>query len=347
MGRGTGAAPDAAQPGERRGDERRAPHPPRRGRPGADGRRRRQGRERAPRPGPGAAADVAARRRARSQRGDGPKGEVLGVARLAGIQAAKQTAALIPLAHPLPLTFVDVSASVEVEAGLVELIAEARTVARTGVEMEAMTACAVAALTVYDMVKGLERGVEIEQVVLLEKSGGRSRLAARGGRRGGGAVRAAIITISSSRPRGEGEDESGPRLAALAARARRRGRRARGDRRRARPDRGAAAPLGRRRGLRADPDQRRHRLRPRRRHPGGDARGDRARGARDRRGDARGLARAHPALDALARRRRHPRRDPDRQLPRQPARHRAGRRGDRRRPPPRLALLRERPTPHD
>jgi cyclic pyranopterin phosphate synthase len=106
--------------------------------------------------------------------GAGPKGEVLGVARLAGVQAAKQTGNLIPLAHPLPLSFVDVEASVDVDEGLVELVAEARTVGRTGVEMEAMTACAVAALTVYDMVKGIERGVEIEQVVLLEKSGGRS-----------------------------------------------------------------------------------------------------------------------------------------------------------------------------
>jgi cyclic pyranopterin phosphate synthase len=106
--------------------------------------------------------------------GDAPKGDVLGVARLAGIQAAKQTGALIPLAHPLPLTFVDVEASIDVERGRVELLAEARTVDRTGVEMEAMTACAVAALTVYDMVKGLERGVEVERVALLEKSGGRS-----------------------------------------------------------------------------------------------------------------------------------------------------------------------------
>jgi cyclic pyranopterin phosphate synthase len=106
--------------------------------------------------------------------GDGPKGEVLGVARIAGIQAAKQTPALIPLAHPLPLTHVDVEASVDAEEGLVELIAEARVVARTGVEMEAMTACAVAALTVYDMVKGVERGVRVEEIVLLEKSGGRS-----------------------------------------------------------------------------------------------------------------------------------------------------------------------------
>jgi molybdenum cofactor biosynthesis protein MoaC len=108
------------------------------------------------------------------QAGDGPKGEVLGVARIAGIQAAKQTAQLIPLAHPLPLSFADVTAGVDADAGVVELIGEARTVARTGVEMEAMTACAVAALTVYDMVKGLERGIELEQVVLLEKRGGRS-----------------------------------------------------------------------------------------------------------------------------------------------------------------------------
>lgn len=106
--------------------------------------------------------------------GNGPKGEVLGAARVAGIQAAKQTAQLIPLAHPLALTFIDVKASVDLEAGTVELEAEAATVAPTGVEMEAMTACATAALTVYDMVKGLEPGIEIEQVVLLEKHGGRS-----------------------------------------------------------------------------------------------------------------------------------------------------------------------------
>ncbi|HEX8714212.1 MAG TPA: cyclic pyranopterin monophosphate synthase MoaC [Solirubrobacteraceae bacterium] len=106
--------------------------------------------------------------------GDAPKGDVLATARLAGIQAAKQTALLIPLAHPIALTFADVQASVDVEQGLVELIGEARVVERTGVEMEAMTACAVAALTVYDMVKGIERGVEIEHVVLLEKTGGRS-----------------------------------------------------------------------------------------------------------------------------------------------------------------------------
>jgi cyclic pyranopterin phosphate synthase len=107
-------------------------------------------------------------------RGDAPKGDVLGTARLAGIQAAKRTDELIPLAHPLPLDFVDVEASIDTDAGLVTLEAKAGTTARTGVEMEAMTACAVAALTVYDMVKGIERGVTIESVALLEKSGGRS-----------------------------------------------------------------------------------------------------------------------------------------------------------------------------
>jgi cyclic pyranopterin phosphate synthase len=89
------------------------------------------------------------------------------------VQAAKRTAELVPLAHPLPLTFVDVEAVVDEAAGSVTLEAEARTVAQTGVEMEAMCACAVAALTVYDMVKGLERGVTIERVELLEKTGGR------------------------------------------------------------------------------------------------------------------------------------------------------------------------------
>jgi cyclic pyranopterin monophosphate synthase len=108
------------------------------------------------------------------QAGDGPKGEVLGVARLAGVQAAKQTSQLIPLAHNLPLSFADVSARVDPDAGVVEIESEVRTVARTGVEMEAMVACSVAALTVYDMVKGLERGIVLEQVVLLEKRGGRS-----------------------------------------------------------------------------------------------------------------------------------------------------------------------------
>jgi len=106
------------------------------------------------------------------ERGDAPKGDVIGTARIAGIQAAKRTAELIPLCHPLPLTFVDVRASIEPERSWIRLVAEARTFARTGVEMEAMTAASVAALTVYDMVKGIEQGVQIGGVHLLSKTGG-------------------------------------------------------------------------------------------------------------------------------------------------------------------------------
>jgi cyclic pyranopterin phosphate synthase len=121
-----------------------------------------------------ATVSLSAETAAAVERGDAPKGDVLGTARLAGIQAAKRAAELIPLAHPLPLTYVDVRGHIDAGGGTVVLEAEARTVARTGVEMEALTAAAVAALTVYDMVKGLERGVEIASVRLLEKSGGRS-----------------------------------------------------------------------------------------------------------------------------------------------------------------------------
>jgi cyclic pyranopterin phosphate synthase len=106
--------------------------------------------------------------------GDAPKGDVLGVARIAGIQAAKRTSELIPLCHPLALSYVGVDGEVQVEDGEIVLIAEARTTGSTGVEMEALTAASVAALTVYDMVKGIERGATIAEVALLEKSGGRS-----------------------------------------------------------------------------------------------------------------------------------------------------------------------------
>jgi cyclic pyranopterin phosphate synthase len=106
--------------------------------------------------------------------GDAPKGDVIGTARIAGIQAAKRTGELIPLCHPLPLDFVGVDAKVEAEAGTVTITAEARTSARTGVEMEALTAATVAALTVYDMAKGLEKGLEIASVHLVSKTGGRS-----------------------------------------------------------------------------------------------------------------------------------------------------------------------------
>lgn len=106
--------------------------------------------------------------------GDAPKGDVLSVARIAGIQAAKRAGDLIPLCHPLGLDHVDVDADLDPEAGTVTLTATAAVTARTGVEMEAMTAASIAALTVYDMVKGLEREVRIEAVELLSKSGGRS-----------------------------------------------------------------------------------------------------------------------------------------------------------------------------
>lgn len=101
-----------------------------------------------------------------------PKGNPLEVARFAGIQAAKKTAELIPMCHPLPLSFVDVRA--EVVAGGVEINATAATTAGTGVEMEALTAASVAALTVYDMCKALDKGIRIERVELVRKSGGKS-----------------------------------------------------------------------------------------------------------------------------------------------------------------------------
>jgi cyclic pyranopterin phosphate synthase len=114
---------------------------------------------------PATAAAVAA--------GDLPKGDVVSTARIAGIQAGKRTAELIPLCHPLALSFLDVELLVDPEAGSVLVRSEARTSAQTGVEMEAMTACSVAALTVYDMVKGVERGVVIGDLRLLEKTGGK------------------------------------------------------------------------------------------------------------------------------------------------------------------------------
>lgn len=101
-----------------------------------------------------------------------PKGNPLEVARFAGIQAAKKTADWIPMCHPLPLSFVDVTA--EVVAGGVEIHATVATTAGTGVEMEALTAASVAALTVYDMCKALDKGIRIERIELERKSGGKS-----------------------------------------------------------------------------------------------------------------------------------------------------------------------------
>ncbi len=108
-----------------------------------------------------------------------PKGNPLEVARFAGIVAAKKTAELIPMCHPLPLSFIDVEATIVHPAALlrtgggVRIRATAATVAGTGVEMEAMTAAAIAALTVYDMTKALDKGIRIREVVLLRKSGGK------------------------------------------------------------------------------------------------------------------------------------------------------------------------------
>lgn len=101
-----------------------------------------------------------------------PKGNPLEVARIAGILAAKKTADLIPLCHPLPLTHAGVEFRIE-EAGI-EITATASTAAQTGVEMEAMTAAAVAALTIYDMTKALDKAIEIREVYLVEKTGGKS-----------------------------------------------------------------------------------------------------------------------------------------------------------------------------
>jgi cyclic pyranopterin phosphate synthase len=101
-----------------------------------------------------------------------PKGNPLEVARFAGIQAAKRTSELIPMCHPLPLSFVDVEATVV--PGGVQIRATVATTAATGVEMEALTAASIAALTVYDMTKALDKSIRIREIMLLEKRGGKS-----------------------------------------------------------------------------------------------------------------------------------------------------------------------------
>ena len=274
------------------------------------------------------------RRRPRSPAGDAPKGDVLGTARIAGIQAAKRTGELIPLCHPLGLTFVDVEAYVDAEAGAVTLTAEARTTAQTGVEMEAMTAAAVAALTVYDMVKGLERGVADRAVALLRSPAAEA---------GPGAARDVVglivprpasarrLTIFRERAHGDHHDLdpggagrrglSGPRLAAVAEEAG--------------ADVVAAEVL---------PDDKQLIEARLTYHigigcsfvfttggtgfthddvtPGGHARGHRPRSSRLRRGDARGVAASHAAGHPHPRRVGHRRSHPDHQLPRQPQGHR-------------------------
>ena len=108
------------------------------------------------------------------ERGMAPKGDPLVVAQLAGIQAAKRTAELIPLCHQLPLTKVDVKVEIDRTLPGVRVAATAQVVARTGVEMEALTAVSVALLTMYDMLKAVDRGMRIDNVRLTRKSGGRS-----------------------------------------------------------------------------------------------------------------------------------------------------------------------------
>jgi cyclic pyranopterin phosphate synthase len=146
--------------------------------------------------------------------GGGPKGDAFVTARLAGIGAAKRTADLIPLCHPLPLDRVDVDLTPDAAAGTVAIRAEVAATARTGVEMEALTAASVAALTLYDMAKALQRDIVIESVRLLEKSGGRS-----GDFVAGAAVEAAtheavVVTCSNRSAAGERDDASGPALVA-------------------------------------------------------------------------------------------------------------------------------------
>ena len=143
----------------------------------------------------------------------GPKGDALVTARLAGIGGAKRTSDLIPLCHPLPLDLVDLELTPDREAGTVTILAEARATARTGVEMEALTAASVAALTLYDMAKALQRDIVIERVELLEKSGGRS-----GDYPPAEAPRAeheaVVVTCSNRSAAGERDDASGPALVA-------------------------------------------------------------------------------------------------------------------------------------
>ncbi len=106
--------------------------------------------------------------------GDVPKGDVIAVARIAGIMAAKRTGDLIPMCHPLPITGVTVDIAADQTAAALEIEATARIVGKTGVEMEALTAVSVAALTIYDMCKAVDRGMTIEAVRLVHKAGGKS-----------------------------------------------------------------------------------------------------------------------------------------------------------------------------
>jgi cyclic pyranopterin phosphate synthase len=142
----------------------------------------------------------------------GPKGDVLVTARLAGIGAAKRTSELIPLCHPLPIDRVDVELTPDRSDGSIEIRAEVRVTARTGCEMEALIAASVAALTVYDMSKALQRDIVIERVELLEKSGGRSGDYARDQPAATAEHEAVVVTCSNRSAAGERDDTSGPAL---------------------------------------------------------------------------------------------------------------------------------------
>ena len=150
----------------------------------------------------------------------GPKGDAMVTARLAGIGAAKRTSELIPLCHPLPLDHVDVELLTDRESGVVTVRAEARATARTGVEMEALTAASVAALTLYDMAKSLQRDIVVERIELLSKSGGRSGDYERDAPVAAAAPveaahEAAVVTCSNRSASGERPDESGPILVSM------------------------------------------------------------------------------------------------------------------------------------
>jgi cyclic pyranopterin monophosphate synthase len=151
----------------------------------------------------------------------GPKGDAFVTARLAGIGAAKRTAELIPLCHPLPLDRVDVELAPDADSGTVRITAEVRATARTGVEMEALTAVSVAALTLYDMAKALQRDIVVERIELLHKEGGASGSWSKGDPVAVDAPgkdpipaehEAVVVTCSDRSAAGDRPDESGPAL---------------------------------------------------------------------------------------------------------------------------------------